>query len=171
MAQDATTPQTAPLEGKLHFNALVMPHRSLSRKGFIIVMSILVVMNFGAGLLFLLKGAWPVMGFCGLDVALVWWAFRANYRAARAHETVQVSDDELLIRRIDQHGRVRATSLQPYWARLDMVEEPDGATHLFVRSHGRSHELAAFLSPDERAGFARALQNALDTSKARPQTV
>jgi uncharacterized membrane protein len=145
-----------------------MPNRSLSRTGFIVVMSLLALMNFSAGFIFLAKGAWPVFGFCGLDVAFVWWAFRANYRAARAHETVQVADDEMLIRRVDQRGRVRRNSLQPSWARLALVEEPDGATHLFIRSHGRAYELAEMLSPGERAGFARALQSALDEMKARP---
>lgn len=161
-------PTDMSLQGPLHFNAVVTPHRSLSRKGFIIVMSILMILNFSAGFLFLSRGAWPIFGFCSMDVALVYWAFQANYRAARAHETVQLSDDELRICRIDQRGRVRRVSLQPYWARLELVEEPDGATHLFVRSHGRGYELAHMLSPSERAGFARALQSALDAMKSRP---
>ena len=156
------------LKDPLYFNAVVTPHRSLSRSGFVVVMSILAVMNFSAGLIFLRQGAWPIFAFCGLDVAIVYWAFRSNYRAARAHETVQLSEDELLIRRVDQYGHVRRVSLQPYWTRLDMVEEHDGATHLFVRSHGRGYELARMLSPGERASFARALQNALDTLKTRP---
>ena len=130
-------------------------------------MSILAAMNLSAGLIFLRQGAWPIFAFCGLDVAIVYWAFRSNYRAARAHETVQLSEDELLIRRVDQRGHVRHVSLQPYWAKLDMVEEHDGATHLFVRSHGRGYELAGMLSPGERASFARAFQNALDRLKTR----
>jgi len=161
------TPDPMPKE-PLYFNAVVTPHRSLSRAGFVVVISILALMNFSAGLVFLRQGAWPIFVFCGLDVAIVYWAFRSNYRAARAHETVQLSEDELLIRRVDQRGRVRRVILQPYWARLDMVEEHDGATHLFVRSHGRGYELAQMLSPGERATFASALQKALDRLKARP---
>jgi len=156
------------LKDPLYFNAVVTPHRSLSRSGFITIMSILAVMNFSAGLIFLRQGAWPILAFCGLDVAIVYWAFRSNYRAARAYETVQLSEDELLIRRVDQRGHVKRVSLQPYWAKLDMVEEHDGATHLFVRSHGRGYELARVLSPAERASFARALQDALDRLKTRP---
>ncbi|MFZ3033664.1 MAG: DUF2244 domain-containing protein [Parvibaculum sp.] len=152
----------------LYFNAVVTPHRSLSRSGFVVVMSILAVMNFSAGLVFLRQGAWPILVFCMLDVAIVYWAFRSNYRAARAHETVQLSEGELLIRRVDQRGHVKRISLQPYWAKLDMVEEHDGATHLFVRSHGRGYELAHMLSPGERVSFASALQKALDTLKTRP---
>ncbi|MES1989565.1 MAG: DUF2244 domain-containing protein [Pseudomonadota bacterium] len=157
-----------PLSGPLHFNALVRPHRSLDRRGFLIVMGILAMMNFGAGAVFIALGAWPVFFFCGADVALVWWAFRANYRAAYAHETVQVSDDTLLIRRVDQKGRVRAIRLQPYWLRVDMEEEPDGATHLFLRSHGKSYEVAHALSPKERTDFAHALHMALIEMKTKP---
>jgi uncharacterized membrane protein len=155
------------LSGPLHFNAVVRPHRSLSRKGFVIVMSILAVVNFGAGIIFLYHGAWPVFGFCGLDVALVYWAFRANYRAGNAYETVQVSDDDLLIRRVDPRGRVEAQRLQPYWAQLELVEEHDGATHLFVRSHGKRVEVAAMLSPEERMSFMRAFSVALGATKTR----
>lgn len=161
--------QDTPLNGPLHFNALVRPHRSLSKRGFLIVMGILAVINFGAGAIFIALGAWPVFFFCGLDVALVWWAFWANYRAAYAHETVQVSDDLLLLRRVDQHGRVRAAiRLQPYWLRVDMEEEPDGATHLYFRSHGKSYEVARELSPKERMSFAHALRLALVEMKSKP---
>src|SRR5690606_34391776 len=97
------------------------------------------------------RGAWPVLGFCGLEVLAVWWAFRANYRAARAHETVQLSDDELLIRRVDAKGRAEAVSLKPYWVRLALSKLPDESTRLHVVSHGREVELASQLSPAERA--------------------
>ncbi|MEP2283506.1 MAG: DUF2244 domain-containing protein, partial [Nitratireductor sp.] len=99
--------QPLPADGRLHFNALITPHRSLGRQGFLVVMGIVVGVNFLAGLLFALKGAWLVAPFCGLDVAMVWWAFRANYRAARAHETVQLSDNELIVRHVDQYGRAK----------------------------------------------------------------
>ena len=51
--------------------------------------------SFIGGMFFFLLGAWPVVGFLGLDVALVYWAFRANYRAAAAFEEVTVTPSEL----------------------------------------------------------------------------
>lgn len=149
------------LDPPLHFDALLTPHRSLSRKGFLILMSVVIAVNFVGGLVFLLKGAWPVFGFCGLDVALVYWAFKANYRAARAHETIQLSDDELRVRRVDQKGRARAWSFQPYWVRLELVEHPDETKDVYLVSHGKALEIAHLLSPDERIDFARALSGAL----------
>jgi uncharacterized membrane protein len=156
------------LSAPLHFDAVLTPHRSLGRKGFLILMSAVIAINFAAGMVFLLLGAWPVFGFCGLDVALVYWAFRANYRAARAHETVQMSDDELRVRRVDQKGRARAWSFQPYWVRLELRENPDESTELYLVSHGKALEVAHVLSPAERLDFARALRQALGKMKERP---
>jgi uncharacterized membrane protein len=155
-----------PLAPPLHFNALLTPHRSLSRKGFFIVIGVVAAVNFTAGAFFMAKGAWPVFGFCGLEVLLVWWAFRANYRAARAHETVQLAQNELRVRRVDAKGRARVFSFQPYWVRLSLKENPDASTHLHLVSHGRSLEVASCLSPAERRDFARALVEALATLKA-----
>src|SRR6266566_9039564 len=88
------------------FSAVVTPHRSLSRAGFLIVMAALGGISFVAGTAFLLLGAWPVFGFFGLDVLLVYWAFRANYRAAAAFEEVSVTPSELRFRKVSYHGRV-----------------------------------------------------------------
>lgn len=161
-------PDPAPLAPPLHFNALITPHRSLSARGFAILIGIVATMNFTAGMLFMAQGAWPVFGFCGLEVVLVWWAFRANYRSARAHETVQLSDEELRVRRVDAKGNARAFSFQPYWVRVALREEPDESTHLHLMSHGRELEVAAALSPHERADFARALEKALAELRSAP---
>lgn len=158
----------APLEAPLHFNALLTPHRSLGRKGFVILMSVLVLVNFTAGMVFLLKGAWPIFGFCGLDVAMVWWAFRANYRAARAHETVQLSDQELRVRQVDAKGGVTALSFQPYWVRLERQTHADGSVSLWLNSHGKRIELAHCLSVPERLDFAAALDKALTRLRSNP---
>ena len=158
-----------PADGTLHFNALITPHRSLGRQGFLVVMGIVVGVNFLAGFLFALKGAWLVAPFCGLDVALVWWAFRANYRAARAHETVQLGENELIVRRVDQYGRATGYSFEPYWVRLDLKENPDETTELHLRSHGRDLEIASFLSVPERRDFADALSRARHEWRAVPQ--
>lgn len=156
-----SSPGSEPLDAPLHFNALITPHRSLPLKGFAILIGVVAAVNFTAGAYFMAKGAWPVFGFCGLEVLAVWWAFRANYRAARAHETVQLSDDELRIRRVDAKGRATGVSFQPYWVKVALSEAPDSSTRLHLASHGREVEIAATLSPPERADFARALTTAL----------
>ena len=72
------------------FSAVLTPNRSLSPKGFLIFMLVLGSLSFTIGLYFLSAGAWPIFGFMGLDVLLVYWAFRVNFRSARAYEVVTV---------------------------------------------------------------------------------
>src|SRR3979490_113329 len=82
------------------FSALLTPHRSLNRTGFLVLMTFLSVVSFAAGLAFLLMGAWPVLGFFGLDVVVVYWAFRVNFRHAKASEEITITPSELRIRRV-----------------------------------------------------------------------
>ena len=120
-------------------------------------------------MVFLLLGAWPVFGFLGLDVLLVYWAFRANFRAARAYEEVTVTATELTVRKISQRGAVRVWTLNPLWVRLDrIVHEEFGVERLFLVSRGRRLSIAGALSPDEKKDFASALSAALGEAKRGP---
>ena len=99
----------APLEPNFEpkiFAAVITPHRSLGSTGFLILMLCIGALSFACGIMFLLIGAWPVFGFLGLDVLLIYIAFRANFRAARAYEEVTVTASELTVRKVNQHGKV-----------------------------------------------------------------
>jgi uncharacterized membrane protein len=157
-----------PADPKI-FSAVITPHRSLAPTGFLIFMLCIGGLSFACGLLFLLLGAWPVFGFFGLDVLLVYWAFRANYRAARAYEEVTVTAAELTVRKVNHHGGVREWTLNPLWVRLDRtVHEEFGIERLFLVSHGRRLPIAAFLGADEKASFAHALSSALSEARRGP---
>jgi uncharacterized membrane protein len=151
------------------FSAVITPHRSLSSTGFLVFMLCIGSLSFVSGVMFLLLGAWPVFGFLGLDVALVYWAFRANFRAARAYEEVTVTASELTVRKVSQRGAVREWTLNPVWVKLDRIEHEEfGIERLFLISHGRRLSIAGFLGPDEKASFARALSTALGEAKRGP---
>src|ERR1700744_2804891 len=112
MSADASHTPAAPAEPAI-FSAVITPHRSLSSTQFLIFMLCIGGVSFVAGSVFLLLGAWPVFGFLGLDVLLVYWAFRANFRAARAYEEVIVTATELVVRKVNQKGGVRVWTLNP----------------------------------------------------------
>jgi uncharacterized membrane protein len=151
------------------FAATITPHRSLGSTGFLILMLCIGALSFGCGMLFLLLGAWPVFGFLGLDVLLIYVAFRANFRAARAYEEVTITASELTVRKVSHHGVVREWTLNPLWVQLDrIVHEEFGIERLFLVSRGRRLAIASFLSPDEKASFARALTAALGEAKRGP---
>jgi uncharacterized membrane protein len=151
------------------FSAIITPHRSLGSTGFLVLMLCIGGVSFVAGVMFLLIGAWPVFGFLGLDVLLIYWAFRINYRAARAYEEVTVTTSELTVRKVSHRGSVREWTLNPLWVRLERVaHEEFGIERLFLISHGRRLSIAACLGPDEKASFAGALSTALSEAKRGP---
>jgi uncharacterized membrane protein len=160
--------EAAPPDSEL-FSAVITPHRSLGPRGFLIFMIAIGGLSFVSGTIFVLLGAWPIFGFFGLDVLLIYWAFRANYRAARAYEVVTVTAGELTVRQVSHRGKVREWTLNPLWVRLErIVHEEFGIERLFLVSHGRRLPIAAFLGPAEKASFARALSNALGEAKRGP---
>ena len=151
------------------FSAVLTPHRSLSRPGFLVLMTILGSVSLVTGLVFFLAGAWPVLGFCGLDVLLMYWAFEVNYRRAKAYEQVTVTNSELTVRQVSHRGSVREWTLNPVWVRLDRVVHAEfGIERLFVVSHGRRLPIAGFLGPQEKESFAVALAAALGEAKHGP---
>lgn len=144
------------------FKALLTPHRSLGRKGFVILMGSLVAGWGVTGLFFLAQGAWPVFGFFGLDILLVYIAFRLNYRAARAREEVSVSRTALDIRKVDPSGKAEAHRFNPFWARFSVKRHDEiGITGMVVEAQGQTVPIGSFLNPDDRESFARAFSGAL----------
>lgn len=91
--KDNPEPRPTPLT----FDAVLTAHRSLSRHGFLRLMALLGGVCGALGFAALLMGAWPVAGFLGLDVVLVWAAFRLSYRARRLAERLELSEDSLTV--------------------------------------------------------------------------
>ena len=110
---------------------------------------------------FYLAGAWPIVGFLGLDVALLGLAFRASFRAARAYEDYRLTYLELEFARVSTRGARREWRFNPAWVTLERGETGPMAERLALRSRGRRHEIATFLGPDEKAAFAGDLTRAL----------
>jgi uncharacterized membrane protein len=151
------------------FSALLTPHRSLSGTSFLVLMALLSVMSFAAGVTFLMMGAWPVFGFFCLDVLAIYWAFRINFRHARALEEIRVTPTELHLRRVSHRGQVVEFLLNPLWVQLDQeVHEEFGVERLYLLSRGRRVAIGSFLGPDEKASFAKALNAALQAARRGP---
>ena len=88
----------------VHFATSLKPYRSLSADGFRFVMLGAVAANLVIGLPLFLMGAWPVFGFMGLDVFLLWWLFKRSYFDARRTETLTLTDRDLVVVRISPDG-------------------------------------------------------------------
>jgi uncharacterized membrane protein len=151
------------------FSALLTPHRSLSRMQFTVLMTFVCAVSFAAGVVFWRMGAWPVFGFFGLDVLAIYWAFKLNFRHARATEQISVTPSELRVRRVSHRGHVVEWVLNPLWVQLDQKTHAEfGIERLYLVSKGRRVSVASFLGPDEKASFAKALMAALQAARRGP---
>jgi uncharacterized membrane protein len=149
-----------------NFSAVLTPHRSLTREGFIAIMALIAGVNFIAGTAFFLAGAWPVTGFAGLDVLLVWWAFRRNFADGRQAERIELTPHELVLQRkigsaVPQEMRFLRRQL---WVELEEDRERELIGGLYLRSGVQRTEIGRFLPPGERKSFAEALRQALMNS-------
>jgi uncharacterized membrane protein len=161
MTECRPTPQDSA-----QFSAVLTPHRSLGPKGFMVLMGAVCAVSFGTGLLFYLLGAWPVIGFMGLDVVLIYVAFKLNFRALRLYETVDLTTDALTVTRVEPSGRAHSWSFNPYWVRVTLEPRIGRSTQLSLASHGNRLVFASFLTDDEREDFALALSAALSSARS-----
>ena len=156
--------QARPTDETL-FDALLTPPRSLSRRGFAILMIGVCGIGCVAGLVFTLVGAWPVVGFLGLDVAFVYLAFRVSYRHGACYETVRLTRRDLVVERVEPRGERHTWRFQPAWLQVLIDGPPAHGRRLVLRSHGTAIAIGDFLSPEERLDLAEALRRALATAR------
>ena len=148
---------------------VLTPYRSLSQRGFAVVMSVVAGMMLLTGIVFFAMGAWPVVGFLGLDIALVFAAFRLNFRSARAAQEIHLTRAALTVRDITPSGRRTETTFNPYWARLEITRRPEhGIVDLRLASHGLRLAIGGFLPLPERELVAARLQAALAEVRTTP---
>jgi len=147
--------------GRLFFERILLPHRSLPPRGFHVMMLILGLISLAVGIGFVSIGAWPVTGFFGLDVLLVYIAFRLNYRSARRSEILRLAGDAFTVERISVRGLRRTWRFQPYWLRIILEERDPERNRLFVASHGYFLAIGDFLAPAARRELAATIRDAL----------
>ncbi|HEY3911637.1 MAG TPA: DUF2244 domain-containing protein [Stellaceae bacterium] len=153
---DPSAPDSRPF-----LEHVLRPHRSLPRRGFHLLMLVLGLGSLAIGVRFLAIGAWPVFAFCGLDVALVYLAFRLNYRSARRSETLRLAGDAFTVERVGVRGNRRVWRFQPFWLRVILEEHRDESNRLLVVSHGRSLAIGDFLGSPARRELAATISEAL----------
>lgn len=163
---DASVASTA--SGQVLFDAELRPHNSLSPSGFRALMAALAAAFLGVGAVFFAAGAWPVVGFCGLELVLVYLFFKLNFRDLRRYEILRLTDTALDVLRVAPDGSAERVSFQPYWLRVTIENAPGRSSRLVLSSHGNSLDVGAFLAPEEREDLARALGDALRRQRRVP---
>ena len=150
------------------FSARVTPHRSLNRTGFMVLMIFIGTVSFVAGIAFLLMGAWPVLGFFGLDVLVIYWAFRINFRSAEATEDIVVTPTELRVRRVNHRGHLIEWSFNPLWVQLEQTGDPEfGIERLYLVSRGRRVSIGILSGAGRKGKLFQSLNGSAANRQAR----
>ncbi len=126
-------------------------------------MALVILINLVVGGLFMMVGAWPVAAFAGLDVLLVWWAFRANFANARQVERISITDHELVFDRLRGNQPPEQQRLVRRWVRVELEEDSERELigRLMLVSGQVRIAVGDFLAPEERKMLAAALRSAL----------
>ena len=145
------------------WQATLTPHRSLTREGFYVLMGLVILVNLEVAGMFVALGAWPIAGFAGLDVLLVWWAFKVNFADARKLERISITEHELVLDRMSEKHLPEQQRFVRRWVRVELEEDRERELigRLLLISGRTRVAVGEFLAPEERRTLAQALKSAL----------
>jgi uncharacterized membrane protein len=143
------------------FEALIVPHRSLSRRGLWFVVGGFIACFAVIAARFWLIGAWPVVAFSALEIPAVALLLYVNARRGRASELVLLGPDILQIIRTEPSGRRTERVLSAAWLRVSLEEETGRISRLILRSRAKEEEVGTALGETEKRDLAQALRHAV----------
>ena len=146
---------------RIFFDAIIEPNKPLGPRAVALVVGFVALVSFCAGIMFALRGAWPVTPFFGADVLLLAWAMRASARVSRRREHLVLTREKLLIEHHGARGEVRREEINPYWLRVDHDDPELLGSELALVSRGERWIVGSFLGAEERTNLAEALRRAL----------
>lgn len=150
----------------IYMDRVIAPHRSLTPRGAVVLLAVVMAFNVMVAIFLLVVGAPPVLPFLGLDVLALWLALRSSDRAARRVERVQVTAEAVTVSREDEKGARTVWTSPTAFTRVgvDHLGEHEARVRLMI--YRKRLTLARSLSPDERVSFAQALQDAIRAARA-----
>jgi uncharacterized membrane protein len=153
-----------PLGEAPAFKALIVPHRSLTRRGGVTVVAALTVLTAAVALRFWLYGAWPVLAFSLVEIPFLVLLLAINQRQARASELIMLNGAKLTVIRTDPAGRRQQEALSAAWLRVDL-DAAKGVPRVLLSNRGRTCEVGAFLHEPDKVRLFEALSTAIHEVK------
>ena len=143
------------------YEITLYPYRSLNKLGFFILMFILAFISFIAGIIFMLKGAWPVFGFFGLDVLLVYIFFKINFRSGKKKEILILTKNQLIIEFYNSKKISKTYYLDAHWLQIRLSKLKNEMSKLKISSKNKSIIIGSFLRYQEKIDVVKSLKKAL----------
>lgn len=150
----------------VYFDATLTPNTALSPRAFLIIMSLVGAMSFIGGMVFLSMGAFPVLGWFGLDALAIWYAFRKNFQNLEEVTTVRVTAEAIELHHERPGHEPKDVRLPTAFTRLSLAHPPRKPSELRL-SHGQTaYVIGRFLAPHERRSLYNAIESAMARAKA-----
>ena len=148
-------------------DAVIKPNRSLSQRGFIVLISIITGLNAASAIVWVRLHAHVVPFFLAADVLAIAVAFLVSFRQGQQVERVQVSAHDVRVTRETPRASALVWESPTAFTRVRVEKDQDDGrvTACRLSLSGRETAVAAALSPKERAEFAKALETALWRAK------
>jgi len=132
-----------------------------------VVIAIVAVAATIPGIVFFSLGAWPIVGFMGLDVALIWWAMSAHQNDGKRYEEITLWPDQLELKQVDGKGKQMLRRFNPLFVKLVIDRDfNERTTGLHLRTRDEDVTLGTFLNQDEKSSFAKAFGTALKRARS-----
>ena len=148
------------------YEAVIRPHRSLSRQGLRVVMALCGAVSLATSVACWRNGSWPVAGLFGLDMLALYAALKVSVLRGRSFETIAITPIELALARVSHRGERREWRFNPLWTKLTRVEDEEFGLRTLTLVSRREHVVVARdASPDERETVANGLARALKQVK------
>ena len=149
------------IKNKRLYEITLYPYRSLNKLGFFILMFVLAFISFVAGIIFMLKGAWPVFGFFGLDVLLVYIFFKINFKSGKKKEVITLTKNKLIIKIYNSEKTFKTFKLDSNWLKINLIKLKNHTSKLQISSKNKSIIIGSFLRHQEKIEVIYSLEKAL----------
>ena len=143
----------------------IYPNQSLTPKGLLLLMFFITVPASFIGITFFILGAWPVLGFMGLEVLLIYIAFKVLFYKNKFYEHIILDKEKLSIFFKKQNNTITKIELEPTWLQVQIENIYETEDMLTISSHGKKIILANFLIPEERVKLAKKIRYGLSEWK------
>jgi uncharacterized membrane protein len=139
------------------FRRVIRRNNSLSSTGRLVAFALIFIVSIGIAAAFATFGAWLILPFAGLEMLVLFFAFRYMERHAADYELIEIDGDAVKVE-WSSGGAVLKGAFNRHWAQV--VSNEDGS-RLALRSHGRELEIGRYMNDEQRLDLARALKRRL----------
>ncbi len=155
---------------KYYLDIKVYPKQSLTYKGLLFLMLFITIPASYIGISFYIIGAWPVLGFMGLEIIFIYIAFKVLFNRNGSYEHILLDKTKLKIFYKSKKEVIKEVEIEPTWLKVKIEDIYKNKNVLTLSSHGKKIVLGSFLIPEERQKLAKEIRYGLNKWKNQYST-